>query len=173
MGFIQPCFIQLQHNFDVLWIIDKLDALGYKPSIEQYGMKEGSESTYIICKSDGSYHYAYSISYFANDWGINCINHIGLFLALASLRDDTDFNQWFIFPKIVTKTICGYCGTTIGMDGNVRVIEGYDWIIRDANNTDWSDRINTELALCTDEKEKMFVPRKATVVDLYKRFMEF
>ena len=73
----------------------------------------------------------------------------------------------------MTKTICGYCGTTIGMDGNVRVIEGYDWIIRDANNTDWSDRINAELALCTDEKEKMFVPRKATVVDLYKRFMEF
>lgn len=96
MAFIQPCFIQLQHDFDVLWIIDKLDALGYKPSIEQYGLKEGSESTYIICKSDGSYHYAYSISYYTNDWGINCINHIGLFLALASLRDDTDVNQWFV-----------------------------------------------------------------------------
>lgn len=96
MAFIQPCFIQLQHDFDVLWIINKLDALGYKRSIEQYGLKEGSESTYIICKCDGTYHYAYSISYYTNDWGINCINHIGLFLALASLKDDTDVNQWFV-----------------------------------------------------------------------------
>jgi hypothetical protein len=89
------------------------------------------------------------------------------------LRDDTDFNQWFIFPKIVTKTIAGYCGTTIGMDGNVRSIEGYDWIIRDADNTDWSDRIIAELALCTDEEEKIYVPRKATAADLNKHFMGF
>lgn len=96
MSFTQPCFIQLQHNVDIFFVIDKLDMLGYKRSINQYGLQEGSESTYIICKSDGSYYFAYSISYYTNDWGINCIDNIELFTALAALRDDSDYMQWFV-----------------------------------------------------------------------------
>ena len=96
MAFTTPCFIQLQNSVDVWSVIDKLNKLGYKPSINQYGLQAGSESTYIICKSDGLYYFAYSISYYTNDWGINCIDNKELFLALAALRDDTNENQWFI-----------------------------------------------------------------------------
>lgn len=96
MAFTQPCFIQLQHSVDVWFVIDKLNMLGYKPCIHQYGLQEGSESTYIICKSDGLYYFAYSISYYTDDWGINCIDNKELFIALAALRDDTNENQWFI-----------------------------------------------------------------------------
>lgn len=31
-------FIQLQHNVDIFFVIDKLDMLGYKRSINQYGL---------------------------------------------------------------------------------------------------------------------------------------
>lgn len=98
--FTQPCFIQLQNSVDVRLVIDKLNNLGYKPCIHQYGLQAGSESTYIICKSDGLYYFAYSISYYTNDWGINCIDNKELFFALAALRDDANENQWFTDGEI-------------------------------------------------------------------------
>ena len=103
MTFTQHCFIQLQHSVDVWFVIDKLNMLGYKPCIHQYGLQEGSESTYIICKSDGSYYFAYSISYYTNDWGINCIDNKELFIALAALRDDTPINSFYYYKERLCK----------------------------------------------------------------------
>ena len=177
MAFIQPCFIRK----NTTELRKKLEELGYEPNFSMGKYPEVYKNI-AVCNFFGNWYYGVSddettrpgdiTDAIKNRGMIDCGTNEELFIAIASLRDDTDFNQWFVFPKIVTKTIPGYCGTTIGMDGNVRVIEGYDWFMQDANNTDWSDRINAELALCTDDEEKMYVPHKARIEELIEFFKE-
>ena len=91
--FTQSCFIQLSIQNNEFYLTHKLEELGYKPGIENYG---SGKPVYLIVKTDGAYYYATTISLYTNDWGINCIENEKLFLALASLRNDTDYNQWMI-----------------------------------------------------------------------------
>ena len=53
---------------------------------------------------------------------IDCGDNEDLFLAIAALRDNTDFGQWFKIPKIKTLPIPGYCGQQ-GMNGFVHGVE--------------------------------------------------
>lgn len=50
-----------------------------------------------------------------NGEGIDCEENEDLFLALAALRDDSDYMQWFWYKDILLK--CIGTGSTITMDG--------------------------------------------------------
>lgn len=106
-------------------------------------------------------------------WGlkfrIDCGTNEELFLTLASLRDDTDENQWFIFPKTQTKKMSGCFGQVVGMDGHYQEIIGYDWIQYNMDDRNLSEKIEFGLSMCCDE-EKKFIPHKATVEEIIEHF---
>ena len=86
--FTQPCFIRK----NTLELRKKLEKLGYK-----YYTQNGIKSNNIVV-SLGCIFDIYPI-YTIKRGFINCIDcgtNEELFLALASLRDDTNDNQWFI-----------------------------------------------------------------------------
>lgn len=41
--------------------------------------------------------------------------------------DDSDYMQWFVFPKTHTKRLSGCFGQIVGMDGHYNEIIGYEW----------------------------------------------
>ena len=84
------CFIQGSPMY-IQRLADKLEKIGYKWG-NDYGC---GDRIYLIAK-DGTYHYASTLSLYTNDWGLACQCNEDLFLALASLRNDSDKNQWFV-----------------------------------------------------------------------------
>lgn len=87
MAFIQPCFIQKCTPA----LIEKLVGLGYKiagKTTLSYGIFCNNGKIKICSTNEQP-------SIKDKDF-IQCYNNEGLFLALAALRDDTDFNQWFV-----------------------------------------------------------------------------
>ena len=101
MAFIQPCFIR--NNSPELR--KKLEELGYKPSYPIFQYPEVFKHI-AACNFFGSKYYGVSddeVSHHGeikdaikNRGMIDCDDNEELFIALASLRDDTDVNQWFI-----------------------------------------------------------------------------
>lgn len=104
--FTQSCFIQLNCQTNYWEIIKELKKIGYKKSTDCFPHHQ-----YIIC-INGEIKTSESISLYLNDWGINCIDNKKLFLALASLRDDTDLNQWMICKYLYKYS--GYLDVKIG-----------------------------------------------------------
>lgn len=95
MGFTQPCFIRK----NTLELRKKLEELGYEANA--YECFWDDENRYIITTigSNGFAFYTLCIKnccILENKEFIDCGDNEELFLSIASLRDDTDINQWFI-----------------------------------------------------------------------------
>ena len=91
MGFIQPCFIRK----NTPELRRKLESLGYKKGA--YPLPVGREDVYDrdIHLYENSYHFRDSTLYGITN-NIDCGTNEELFIAIASLRDDSDVNQWFV-----------------------------------------------------------------------------
>lgn len=91
--FTQPCFIRKNTKE----IIEKLEELGYDYA------ENGAGAWFIpLCQLEYIGVNLYSKGYYmgvngvwSNDW-YDCGTNERLFIALASLRDDSDNNQWFV-----------------------------------------------------------------------------
>lgn len=116
MAFIQPCFIRK----NTPELRKKLEELGYNrhPS---YGDNE------YLYLNRGFYHtnvvgYSEEIERM-----VDCGNNEELFLAIAALRDDTDYMQWFVSqsekdsPKVFIKS------TTHSCTQSLAYIHRWDW----------------------------------------------
>ena len=89
MAFIQPCFIRK----NTLELRRKLEELGYenRGKVRYYG-----EPIYIYCEMDIFYTSPCKLK-IPDNYIIDCGDNEELFLALAALRDDSDYMQWFTY----------------------------------------------------------------------------
>lgn len=94
MGFIQPCFIRK----NTAELINELIDLGYVKALfdEEYTKSDAYgliiDQGDIVLLEHGIQEMELMFTYNFVDCGTN----EELFIALASLRDDTDVNQWFV-----------------------------------------------------------------------------
>ena len=92
MGFIQNCFIRKSTKD----LTDKLYRIGNRSG---RGYWHSDINTLLVCESD-------QYRCLDDEWGnavsltkkgyINCGTNEKLFLAIAALRDDSDYMQWFV-----------------------------------------------------------------------------
>ena len=99
MAFIQPCFIRK----NTPELRKKLEELGYISTNAWYDenfaictIYRDNRGEYFTFKIDDDFERIIAPSYPYIDCGTN----EELFLALTTLRDDTDVNQWFIYNTI-------------------------------------------------------------------------
>ena len=163
MGFTTPCFIRK----NTPEIKKKLEELGYKPfgSVKyEWDMGLGlstdnrlgefesfdnnSLENIIKCESPD---YEYSI---------DCGDNEELFLAIAALRDDTDYMQWFMIPNTKTVPVPGYCGQQ-GMAGYQRIVTSVEYHKYDRKDSRITDLINFE-----KEDGETILPRKLNIEEL-------
>lgn len=108
MIFTQPCFIRK----NTPELIKKLEELGYK-----YSTVGGIKSNNIVVSRDCIFD-IYPIDTIKRGFNncIDCGENEELFLALAALRDDSDYMQWFVnkngyfemcFNNKVENYLCG------------------------------------------------------------------
>lgn len=88
--FTQSCFIR--KNTEGLRLA--LDLLGYKPMQSIIRNRED-----MLFVKDGYFMNNFPYDTTQSDKAIDCSNNESLFLALATLRDDTDKNQWFVYDN--------------------------------------------------------------------------
>ena len=74
---------------------------------------------------------------------IDCGDNEELFLAVAALRDDTDYMQWFMIPNTKTVPVPGYCGQQ-GMNGYQRIVTSVEYHKYDRKDNKISDMIKFE-----------------------------
>ena len=91
---------------------------------------------------------------------LDCKYNEELFLAIAALRDDTDYMQWFIIPNTKTIPIPGYCGQQ-GMNGYQRIITSVEYHKYDRKDSRISDIIKFER-----EDGETILPRKLNIEEL-------
>ena len=85
--FTKACYIRKNTNE----IREVLKELGYK----NYGNPfQETDNTYIYTTIDG-YYVPYRVRDIDDSW-CDCGSNEKLFYAIAALRDDTDFGQWFV-----------------------------------------------------------------------------
>lgn len=94
MGFTQPCFIRK----NTLELRRKLEELGYIIC----GTLVITNVSEIICYDNIAYGCEYPWEY--RQKAIDCGENEELFLALAALRDDNDYMQWFTDGKLWEKS---------------------------------------------------------------------
>ena len=87
MGFTQPCFIRK----NTLELRRKLEELGYIIC----GTLVITNVSEIMCYDNIAYGCEYPWEY--RQKAIDCGTNEELFLALAALRDDSDYMQWFTY----------------------------------------------------------------------------
>lgn len=171
MAFIQPCFIRkntpelrkklkelgyepfgsVKYECDTGWGLSTDNRLGEFESFDNNGLKN-----IIKCESPD-----YEDS-------IDCGTNEELFLALAALRDDSDYMQWFVCTKTRTRIMAGYFGQTVGMDGHYKEIVGYMWYRHENNDNALTERLNAMIQMEVEDME--FLPHKATVEEIIKHF---
>ena len=96
MGFLQPCFIKK----NTPELRKKLEELGYKYN----GRDTESWGASALYCFDGKYYEVYPAKPSRYHSIIDCGTNEELFLALAALRDDTDYMQWFTDGKLWEKS---------------------------------------------------------------------
>jgi hypothetical protein len=99
---------------------------------------------------------------------IDCGTNEELFLALAALRDDSDYMQWFVCPKTHIKRLPGCFGQIVGMDGHYQEIVGYEWYRYENKDNALNERVNATIQM--DVKDMEFLPHKATVEEIIEHF---
>ena len=97
--YLGKCYIKF-YNTDInieQLMSDLVDIFGYQDGVRVDNMVESSEvKQFLVCKEGYFYLTGFEPSIFQpNENYINCGTNVQLFLSLASLRDDTDKNQWF------------------------------------------------------------------------------
>ena len=160
MAFVQPCFIKKITTE----LKEKLKELGYKDvgKARYYG-----ESQYIYCEGRIFYESPCTIEARYNTF-IDCGVNEELFLAIAALRDDSDYMQWFVSPKTHTRRLAGCFGQVIGMDGHYREIVGYEWHRHENNDNALTEKLNAMIQMEVEDME--FLPHKATVKEIIEHF---
>ena len=96
MGFIQPCFIR-KNTPELRKKLEELDYLPpskvwYDENFAICTIYRDNRGEYFTFKIDEDFERIIAPSYPYIDCGTN----EELFIAIASLRDDTDVNQWFV-----------------------------------------------------------------------------
>ena len=99
---------------------------------------------------------------------IDCGTNEDMFLAIAALRDDSDYMQWFVFPKTHIKRLPGCFGQVVGMDGHYQEIVGHEWHIYENKDNELTERLNTMIQMEIEDME--FLPHKATVEEIIEHF---
>lgn len=162
--FTTPCFIRK----NTPELREKLEKLGYNPTQNGHG-------EWFIPMDELPYLETFpkSKSYMgrAGFWNsvIDCGTNEAMFLALAALRDDSDYMQWFVFVKTRTKRRPGCFGQIVGMDGHYQEIVGYEWYIHENNdNALITERLNAMIQVEVEDME--FLPHKATVEEIIEHF---
>lgn len=92
MSFTQSCFIRK----NTPELIEKLRDLGlnfYAVTNGYYLLVQHGEVVGLLPET--------TLEYLKNRGVIDCEENEDLFLALAALRDDTDFLQWFVWDKTI------------------------------------------------------------------------
>ena len=160
MAFIQPCFIK-KISYELK---DKLKKLGYKDvgKVRYHG-----EPQYIYCNGSVFYESPCIIEERYNAF-IDCDDNEDLFIALAALRDDSDYMQWFVSPKTHTNRILGCFGQVIGTDGHYKEIVGYEWHRHENKDNALTERLNSMIKM--EVEDMNFLPHKATVEELIEHF---
>lgn len=157
--FIQSAFIRKNSPY----LQEKLKEMGYKTD---------SISVNTGCIATSSTHDSFTViaeSRFDSTnphvtWNngnrIDCGDNEELFLAIAALRDDTDYMQWFMIPHTKTVPIPGYCGQQ-GMNGYQRIITSVEYHKYDKKDSRVSDLIKFE-----KEDGETILPRKLNIDEL-------
>ena len=95
MGFIQPCFIRK----NTPELRKKLEELGYTPNSYECFWDDDNRYLITFISPTGFDGFGLCITdccILDNKSYIDCGTNEDLFLALATLRDETDVNQWFV-----------------------------------------------------------------------------
>ncbi len=171
MGFTTPCFIRK----NTPELRNKLEELGYKPfgSVKYewdmgYGLSTDNRlGEFESFDNNGLKNIIKCESPDYED-SIDCGTNEELFLALAALRDDSDYMQWFMYPKTRPKISPGYCGQIVGMDGHCKEIVGYKWYKYENKDNVLTERLNAMIQMEAEDME--FEPHKATVEELIEHF---
>ena len=165
MAFIQPCFIRK----NTPELRKKLDELGYNRYPLWMADWSDDDSRYIYLVTDVLYYtYPKEPTKPKSGEHINCGTNEELFLALAALRDDSDYMQWFVFPKTHTKKLSGCFGQVVGMDGHYQEIVGYEWHRYENKDNALTERLNTMIQM--EGEDIGFLPHKATVEEIIEHF---
>ena len=165
--FTQACFIRK----NTPELRKKLEDLGYNKSV--FGSDLNNSIATTISNDKPSYTCIREQSFDDTNphttWGfkfrIDCDDNEELFLALAALRDDSDYMQWFIHDVTKTKRLHGCFGQVIGMDGNYTEVVRREWILHEENNNQISDFIKHTKSF----GDEPYV-RKATVEEIVGHF---
>lgn len=164
--FTQSCFIRKNTSE----LRNKLEELGYTTSTICKGGNIATSSIlgkYSII-SDWQLNSTNPHITWNNGHRIDCGTNEELFLAIASLRDDSDYMQWFVCPKIHTKRLSGCFGQVVGMDGHYQEIVGYEWYRHENKDNALTERLNAMIQI--EEEDMEFLPHKATVEELIEHF---
>lgn len=156
MAFTQPCFIRK----NTPELRKKLEELGYVSHIFN-----NNDANNIYADKLGTY---ISVDIENQPYYIDCETNEELFLALAALRDDSDYIQWFVFPKTHTKKLSGCFGQVVGMDGHYQEIVGYEWHRYENKDNALTERLNTMIQM--EGEDIGFLPHKATVKEIIEHF---
>ena len=167
MGFIQPCFIRKNSPE----LRKKLEELGYEQNAYECFWEDDNRYIITTIDSQGYSYYTLCIKnscLLENELFIDCGTNEELFLALAALRDDSDYMQWFVSTKTHTKRLSGCFGQVIGMDGHYKEIVGYEWHKHENKDNALTERLNAMIQMEVEDME--FLPHKATVEELIEHF---
>lgn len=164
MTFTTPCFIRK----NTPELRNKLEELGYKYSTFDDLKLDGI----ITFPSKGEYsvfaNYHFDGKHTLKSF-IDCGTNEELFLALAALRDDNDYMQWFVCPKIsIMRLLDDWFGYVIGRDGLSKRVIGYEWNRYENKNNALTERINKMIQLEGENAD--FLPHKASAEELIKHF---
>ena len=97
--YLGKCYIKFYNtNINIERLMsDLVELLGYKDGVRVSSMIESSEvKQFLVCKGGYFYWTGFEPSiHQPNEQYIDCGDNVKLFMSIASLRDDTDKNQWF------------------------------------------------------------------------------
>ena len=167
MAFIQPCFIRKNSPE----LRKKLEELGYEPNAYESFWEDDNRYIITTIGSQGYGYYTLCIKnccLLENELFIDCGTNEELFLALAALRDDSDYMQWFVCPKTRTRRMAGCFGQVVGMDGHYQEIVGYEWYRHENKDNALTERFDTMIQMEVEDME--FLPHKATVEEIIEHF---
>ncbi len=166
--FTTPCFIRK----NTPELRKQLEELGYLPPSKVWYDEDFAICTvyhdnngeYFTFKIDEDFERIIAPSYPY----IDCGRNEELFIALAALRDDSDYMQWFVSFKTRTKRLLGWFGQVIGMDGHYKEIVGYEWHRHENKDNALTERLNAMIQMEVEDME--FLPHKATVEEIIDYF---
>lgn len=162
MSFTTPCFI---HRISFQSLIKKLKSLGHKDYT--YLCNEEGDCLGVNMISDGGIY-----SFYKDDadkkrlieitGAIDCGINESIFLAIAALRDNSDYMQWFILSKYISY---GIGGQIAGLEPKKKI--GEDWYLHESNNLKISNRINEDIQYSYNGTSDL---RKATIPEIIEHF---